>query len=95
MGKLYHVLITEIDEETKVETVNVDETFTGLTLLADYEADSMAEIVLHDSIANIAAKIAAGRKTSKAMRLASLMMEMAKDKAESAETALLRAIMGE
>ena len=94
MEKNYRVVITAIDAETKEETVEVDDVYTGLTLLADCGEGKMAEIVLHDNLANMAAKLAAGSKTSKAVRLATLMMEMANDKAESAETALLRAIMG-
>lgn len=95
MAKNYHVVITAIDADTKEETVEVDDTYTGLTLVADHDENSMSEIVLHDNLHNMAAKLAAGTNTSKAVRLASLMMEMKKTNAESAENALLRAIMGE
>ena len=94
MDKIYHVLITAIDPETNEETVAVDDTYTGLTLVADCGDNRMAEVVLHDNLANMAAKLAAGDKTAKAVRLATLMMEMDNDKKESMENALLRAIMG-
>jgi hypothetical protein len=94
MKKLYHVVITEIDE-TKDETVLVDDNYTGLTVVADTNEDRMTEIVLHDNLVNMAAKLAAGDKTSTAVRLAAVMLDLKKSDANNAETALLRAIMGE
>ena len=94
MDKVYRVVITAIDGET--ETVEVDEKYTGLTLVADcVEEGKMSEIVLHDNLANMAAKLAAGSKTSKAVKLATLMDDFNKRDAVNAEKALLRAIMGD
>lgn len=95
MEKLFHVVITAIDAETKEETVEVDDTYTGLTLLADHDEDKMSEIVLHDNIMNMAAKLAAGKQTGKALRLAACMMDIEKAGAANLENALLRAIMEE
>ena len=95
MDKKYRVLITAIDPETNEETVELDELYTGLTMVADCEEGKMAEIVLHDTIANMAAKLSAGNKTAKAVRFANFVMEMRKEEAGNAETNLLRAIMGD
>lgn len=94
MDKVYRVVITAIDGAT--ETVEVDEKFTGLTLLGDCPEDGkMSEIILHDNIANMAAKLAAGSKTSKAVKLAGCMIDCAKEDADKAEKAILRPIMGD
>ena len=97
MAKVYRVVITAIDSETNTETVEVDDKYTGLTLVADCVGDegSMAEIVLHDNLANMAAKLAAGSKTAKAVRLAGLVMEMRKEERETFEDKLLNVIMGD
>ena len=52
MAKVYRVVITAIDSETNTETVEVDDKYTGLTLVADCVGDEgrMAEIVLHDNL---------------------------------------------
>lgn len=97
MAKVYRVVITAIDSETNTETVEVDDKYTGLTLVADCVGDEgrMAEIVLHDNLANMAAKLAAGSKTANAVRLAGLVMDMRKSKLENIENELLNMIMGE
>ena len=97
MAKVYRVVITAIDSETNTETVEVDDKYTGLTLVADCVGDEgrMAEIVLHDTLANMAAKLAAGSKTANAVRLAGLVMDMRKSKLENIENELMNMIMGE
>lgn len=97
MAKVYRVVITAIDSETNTETVEVDDKYTGLTLVADCVGDEgrMAEIVLHDNLANMAAKLAAGSKTANAVRLAGLVMDMRKSKLENIENELMNMIMGE
>ncbi len=96
MEKMYHVVITAIDAATKEETVEVDDMYTGLTLVADCNNEKMSEVVLHDNLLNMAAKLAAGEKTATAVRLAALMMDMMKKKdSADAESNLLRAIMGD
>lgn len=96
MGKLYRVVITEIDTENGTETVELDDQYMGLTLVADCaDGERMSEIVLHDNVLNMANKLAAGSKTHKAVKLAAMMMDMKKDDAADAESALLRRIMGE
>ena len=94
MEKLYKVVITAIDTATKEETVEVEETFTGLTLVADCDDERMAEIVLHDNISNMAAKLAAGRNTRVAVKLAAIMAEEDRASKADIENALMRAIMG-
>ena len=97
MAKSYRVVITAIDSETNAETVEVDDKYTGLTLVADCVGDEsrMAEIVLHDNLANMAAKLAAGSKTANAVRLAGLVMDMKKNRFEELEEKLMNVIMGD
>ena len=85
MAKVYRVVITAIDSETNTETVEVDNKFTGLTLVADHVGDEgrMAEIVL----------LAAGSKTSVAVRLAAMLMDLEAQDLGKKEDALLRSIM--
>ena len=95
MGKLYRVQVTEIDTDTKEENTTLDDCYTGFLLCAECEDGRMHEVVCHDTIYDMANRLAQGNHTSKAVRLANLMMEMKADKAKQVEEALLRAIMGE
>lgn len=90
MGKLFHVVITEIDPTTKAEKeVHIDELYENVTMLADCaDRKAMNEVALNDNLIGIAAKILCGKKVSEAMKLA-----VAFD--DKAENGLLRAIMGE
>ena len=94
MDKNYRVVITAIDAETKEETVELNDVYTGLTLLADCGEGKMAEVVLHDTLANMAAKLAAGSKTRTAVKLAAIMAGEVERKNGDIETALMRAIVG-
>jgi hypothetical protein len=97
MEKLYRVVITEIDPETKAEKeVHVDELYQNVTLIADCaDRNAMAEVVLNDNLIGIAAKLACGEKVKEAMKLAAVMTNILDDRAGKAENSLLRAIMGE
>jgi hypothetical protein len=97
MEKLYRVVITEIDPETKAEKeVHVDELYKNVTLIADCaDRNKIAEVVLNDNLIGIAAKLAGGGKVSEAMKLAAVMAKILDDRAGKAENSLLRAFMGE
>lgn len=97
MEKLYRVVITEIDPETKAEKeVHVDELYKNVTLIAECAyRNTMAEVVLNDNLIGIAAKLAGGEKVSEAMKLAAVMAKILDDRAGKAENSLLRAFMGE
>lgn len=97
MEKLYRVVITEIDPETKAEKeVHVDELYQNVTLIADCaDRKTVAEVVLNDNLIGIAAKLAGGEKVSEAMKLAAAMTQILDSIAGKAENSLLRAIMGE
>ena len=83
MEKLYRVVITEIDPETKAETKTlVDDLYKNVTMFGD-KADgenTMSEIVLHDSIMGIASKMANGDATREAIKLAAYMILQDKEK---------------
>lgn len=89
----YRVVCTKIDEDGNEENV-FDELYDGFTLLGTCMDDGrMNEVVMHDNIANIAAKMASGEHTSIAARLACLMMDMDKKKASGLEDLLIDAMM--
>lgn len=93
MDKIYRVQIVKIDPETNEEEQVLDDTYTGLLLCGNCGDGKMAEVILHDTILDIATRLAQGSKTKIAVRLANVMMAMKQDLAESAEAKLLRAIM--
>jgi hypothetical protein len=97
MEKLYRVVITEIDPETKAEKeVHVDSLYQNVTLIADLaDRKAIEEVVLNDNLIGIAAKLACGEKVKEAMKLAAVMTNILDDRAGKAENSLLRAIMGE
>ena len=80
MAKVFRVIITERDTCTNETTEHIDEEFSGISLLADRtDGVSMAEINLHDSIANLALKISNSNNFKKAamlMTMADTVMSM-------------------
>jgi hypothetical protein len=97
MEKLYRVVITEIDPETKAEKeVHVDELYENVTMIADCaDGEKMTEVVLNDNLIGIAKKLVSGDKVCEAMKLATVMTKILDDRAGKAENSLLRAFMGE
>ena len=97
MENIYHVVITEVDPETKAVTeTHIDEYYKNVTLVADCaNRDTMAEVILHDNLIGIASKLAGGDKIREATKFASTMMQILEDKAGKGESSLFRAIMGE
>lgn len=96
MESIYHVTVDKVDPETNevVETY-LDDTYKGLTIIAEDTDGKMAEVIIHENILGIACKLAAGEKVSQAVRLANTLMDVKKMETESKEKALMRQIMGE
>jgi hypothetical protein len=95
MEKIYKMTVVAVDPETNEEEVVVDDTYTGFLLCANCGDGKMAEVVMHDNIMDMANRLAQGKHTRAAVRLANVLMAMKRDDAEDAENALLREIMGE
>jgi len=95
MAKLYKMTVVAVDQETNEEEVVLEDTYTGFTLSAKCDDDRMAEVVMHDNIMDMATRLAQGKHTRAAVRLANVFMAMKRDDAENAENDLLRAIMEE
>jgi hypothetical protein len=93
MAKLYKMTVVAVDQATNEEEVVLEDTYTGFTLCAKCDDDRMAEVVMHDTIVDMAARFVKGKHTRQAVRLANAFMAMQRDDAESAEDAMLRAIM--
>lgn len=72
MEKNYRVVITDIDAEKVV----LDEQFASVAMVAGCveNPEQLAEVILNDSIAHIATKIASSEKMSRAARFAVDMM---------------------
>ena len=94
MGKIYKVRVVGVDPETGAEEQVLEDNYAGFLLLADCGDGRMAEVIVHENIMGIATKLAQGKKTRDAVRLAHVFMEMKQDAADNAESALLNAIMG-
>ena len=94
MGKIYKVNVVSVDPETNEEEQVLEDSYAGFLLLADCGDGRMAEVIVHDTILGIANKLAQGKKTRDAVRLARTLMEMGQDATECAENTLMRAIMG-
>ena len=95
MAKVYHVVITSTDVDTNEQNIELDENYIGLTLIADNEdGKSMSEVIIHDNIANMAAKLASGDKTRIALKLARVMDDMKSDRMSAIEDLLSDAIGG-
>lgn len=92
--KKYRVVITEIDEEGK-ETVEHDREYKGLTMLADdVEGEGFAELVMHDNVLNIAAKIGSAKNCFAAAKIVAAMESVRDRNNGKMESALLDAIIG-
>ena len=95
MSKLYRVIITGRDVETgDVEEIHNDE-HEGLMMMTSDTDGSMTEMIVHDTIANMAAKLAAGKKTRTAVKLAMLMMKIKDDDISDLEDMLSMSFGGE
>ena len=95
MARLYKMTVVAVDKETNEEEVVLDDTYKGFALSANCDDDRMAEVVMHDTIVDMATRLAQGKHTRAAVQLAIALMAMKRDDAENAENDLLRAIMGE
>lgn len=93
--KIYRVVITEVNVETGEEIEQLNDEYSGLTLMADnLDRESSAEVIIHDTIMNIAAKMCSGVKIKHAVRLANLMLRMEQDKNEEMEDMLMSMLGG-
>ena len=95
MDKVYRVQVTAINTESGEEEQVLDDKYAGFLLCADCGDGRMAEVIVHDTLFEMATRLAQGEKTKQAVRLANAMIGMKDDKIESAEARLLRAIMGD
>lgn len=93
MEKLYKMTVVEVDKETNEEKVVLEDTYKGFLLSAKCDDDRAAEVVMHDTVMGMATRLAQGKYTRNAVRLANVFMAMKRDDAENAEADLLRAIM--
>jgi hypothetical protein len=93
MARLFKMIVTEIDTETHEEKEVLSDTYTGFTLSAKCDDNKAAEVVMHDTVMDMATRLAQGKHTRSAVRLANVLMAMKRDDAENAETDLLRAFM--
>lgn len=94
----YRVVCTKIVEENGVttESIELDETYSGFTLLGTCLDDGrLNEVVMHDSLAKLAAKMASADHCKIAAKLACLMMEIEGGKASKLEDILVDAMMRE
>ena len=92
--KKYRVVITEIDETGK-ETVEHDREYKGLTMLADnVEGEGFAEVIMHDNLLNIAAKIGSSKKCFMAAKFVSAVESVRDRDNGTMESVLLDAIIG-
>jgi hypothetical protein len=92
--RIYRVHVTEINPADGTQKDIMDERFTGFAMTADCGDGKCCEVIVNDTILDVATRIASGEKISKAARLAAVMMKMkAHLDANEAEDALLRAIM--
>lgn len=92
----YHVVCTKIIEENGAvtESVEMDETYTGFAMLGKCEDDGkLNEVVMHESIAHLAAMIASSEHMKFAAKLACLLMESEQSKAHTVESLLIDAMM--
>lgn len=93
MAKLYKMTVVAVDQETNEEEIVLDDTYKGFALSATCDDDRAAEVIVHDSIMDIANRFAQGKNLRTAVRLANVLLAMKRDDAENAENDLLRAIM--
>lgn len=74
---VYHVVITQIDNETGEECVVDDDLFRNVCVLAEdaNEESKMCEMVINQNVATLAALIASSHKFSLASRIANAMAD--------------------
>lgn len=101
MAKLYRVLVEEIDPQKGGDpVVQLDETYTGFSLLGDCIEDEngnvrLNEVIMHDNIMNIAHKIAASKKFSMAAKMATIFAKFRGEvESDIAETEVMSDLMG-
>jgi len=94
MDKVYRVKVVGIDPETGAEEQVLADDYAGFLLLADFGGGRMAEVIINENIIGMATKLAQGKKTRDAVRLANVFIAMKQEAAEGIENALMRAIMG-
>lgn len=87
MAKKYHVTIYGVEDETGNEELLANEIFDGLTLLGDI-GEGFAEIVMNDSLYNIAAKLGSSKTVSKAMKLSMAILKLSKEEKDENATAM-------
>ena len=85
MDKQYKVVITEIDENGAEKVVH-DEMHSGMTCLFDSpDGEGFSELVLNDSLGNMATKIADSKHMKQAAKLATMFGMFDKANGENAE----------
>ena len=77
MSKIYRIVATEIDTDTNEEKEVLNDEYEGFTLYGD-QGETFSEVMMHENIIGLASKLAQGKKSVIAMRLARVL-EMAKD----------------
>lgn len=93
MAKLFKMIVTEIDTETHEEKEVLSDMYTGFTLSAKCDDGRAAEVVMNDNVMGMASRLAQGKYTRRAVCFANTLIGMERDKAQNAETDLLRAFM--
>lgn len=92
MDNLYRVVITEINSD-KVETLH-DELYKSVAMLAEEpETNKMTEVILSDSIFNLANKMAQSESFSPAARLSRVLQFMLRDDKNKKEDDLVSRIL--
>lgn len=85
MDKQYKVVITEIGENGAEKVVH-DEMHSGMTCLFDSpDGEGFSELVLNDSLGNMATKIADSKHMKEAAKVAMMFGIFNKDNGENAE----------
>lgn len=94
-NKTYKVSIVCTDNDTGNEETVSDLTLNNVFLLGETveKKGKFASIIMNTSIMDVAAMLASGNETKSIVRLASVMVELGKNRAESFEDELLNAIM--
>lgn len=83
MDKQYKVVITEIGENGAEKVVH-DEMHSGMTCLFDSpDGEGFSELVLNDSVGNMATKIADSKHMKRAAKLAAMFAMLDKGNSDS------------
>ena len=95
MEKLYRLVVTQIDPETKEHVKDVlDEELTAIGVIGDCGGDKCAEVMINVSVAELATMIASSRHLSSAAKLALVMERIKRDSISDMESALAEKIFG-